>query len=235
MKSETKKEVKKHATTGASTAAGAVAGAAAGIFFSNTASAEPMPEPIPEPEPKNQPPHSSTHHTSQTHHYQEPELIVTPEPGPQQPLTEVPVNEPMDEPVVVPFEEPSVTATPLSSGEVEVISYERVMAEDGSPMDVAVVSINGNEVNLVDVNIDGYADLMSHDSNHDGIIDNSEIQNVEGLNIDMQQFQEGAGFNPILSQEPYTGMEPSYSPDDVLAQNDLPDYVNDADVDSFMA
>ena len=61
------------------------------------------------------------------------------------------------------------------------------------------------------------ADVIVADLNNNGQIDTGEVENVTGAGISMQPFQDAAGFNPQY------------------AQNDLPDYVNDADVDNYMA
>ena len=55
------------------------------------------------------------------------------------------------------------------------------------------------------------------DANQNQVIDDGELVDVQGEGISMQPLQDAAGFDPLF------------------AQNDLPDYVNDADVDSFMA
>lgn len=127
----------------------------------------------------------------------------TPTPKPEPPTPEPPMPEP-------PTPEPT---TP----EVEVLSYDRVTNDDGSQMDIAVVSVDGNEVGVLDVDLDGEADVLMCDLNSNGVIEDNEVQYVSGEGIAMQDFQDASGFNPLY------------------AQNDLPDYVNDADVDTYMA
>ena len=187
MKNETKNEVKKNVATGASTAAGAVAGVFAGSALTPE-TAQAQETPTPNPTPTPKP---------------EPKPEPQPEPKPEPPTPEPPTPEP-------PTPEPT---TP----EVEVLSYDRVTNEDGSQMDIAVVSVNGNEVGVLDVDLDGEADVLMCDLNGNGMIEDNEVQYVTGEGIAMQDFQDGAGFNPLY------------------AQNDLPDYVNDADVDTYMA
>lgn len=102
--------------------------------------------------------------------------------------------------------------------EVEVISYERVTNDDGSQMDVAVVQDEaGNQMALVDVDLDSQADAAFADFNSDGQITEEEIINVQDSNIDMHPMMDAADFHSDY------------------AENDIPDYVNDADVDSYMA
>ena len=119
----------------------------------------------------------------------------------------------------VPAPEPDVNAAQSepTSDDIEVIGYDRIAADDGSIRDVAVVSAGGNEIAFIDVDLDGEADFIMCDANQNQVIDDGELVDVQGEGISMQPLQDAAGFDPLF------------------AQNDLPDYVNDADVDSFMA
>lgn len=126
--------------------------------------------------------------------------------------------EPTPEPEKPEPQKPEPTREPEKpTDEIEVIGYDRVTNEDGSQMDVAVLNVNGNEVGVVDVNLDGEADVIICDANQNGIIEEGEMQIIQGEGIAMQPFADAAGFKPQY------------------AQNDLPDYVNDADVDTYMA
>ena len=58
---------------------------------------------------------------------------------------------------------------------------------------------------------------MMVDMNGDQQIQENEVTQIEDQNIAMQPFADAVGFNPLY------------------AQNDLPDYVNDADVDTYNA
>ena len=132
-----------------------------------------------------------------------------------------PVTEPAPEPMPrnVPAPEPDVNAAQSepTSDDIEVIGYDRIAADDGSIRDVAVVSAGGNEIAFIDVDLDGEADFIMCDANQNQVIDDGELVDVQGEGISMQPLQDAAGFDPLF------------------AQNDLPAYVNDADVDSFMA
>lgn len=187
MNNETKNEVKKNVATGASTAAGATAGVVIGAAI-NPNQAEAAEPVTPEPVPAPAP--------KPTPQHQE-EPVKTEETTTQPSETEGPTNSP--------------------ETEVEVIGYDRVTNEDGSQMDIAVLNVNGNEVGVIDANLDGEADALVCDINHNGVIEDGEMQIVQGEGIAMQPFADAAGFNPQF------------------AQNDLPDYVNDADVDTYMA
>ncbi len=199
MNNETKNEVKKNVATGASTAAGATAGVVIGAAITpNTAEAEVVtPEPAPQPAPAPKPTHQSTSTTAQTHEHNQ---------TPQTPQAETPTT-------------PSTPTSPQKpeNNDIEVLSYDRVTNEDGSQMDIAVLNVNGNEVGVIDANLDGEADALMCDLNQNGVIEEGEIEIVQGQGIAMQPLADAAGFNPQF------------------AQNDLPDYVNDADVDTYMA
>lgn len=192
MKKETKNEVKKNVATGASTAAGATAGVIIGtIVTPNTAEAA---------------------------------EIATPEPTPQsstapKPITQAaPETTPQQTPVTTPTSQNNpVTGPGQVSNEIEVLGFERVTSEDGSQIDVALVSENGNEVGYLDVNLDGVADIRVCDRNQNEVFEEGEYEIVQGQGIAMQPFADAAGFNPQY------------------AQNEFPDYVNDADVDTYMA
>lgn len=209
MKTETKKNV----ATGMSTAAGAVVGAVVGAAVApNTAEAQ---EAVVEEstdakveavvEPANEVPveTASPVANAEEQHEVVTKPVVPQEPGPQNPG---PVEKPKPE---VPVE--------TAENEVEVVGYDRIDNEDGSQMDVAVLNVNGQQVAVVDGNLDGEADIVVCDLNGNGTIEDGEFEIVQGQGIAMQPLQDMAGFH------------------EELAQNDLPDYTNDADVDTFMA
>lgn len=197
MNNETKNEVKKNVATGASTAAGATAGVVIGAAITpNTAEAAEVvtPEPAPQPTPAPKPTHQSSSTTVQTHDHNQ---------TTQTPQTETPTT--------------TTSSQEPTNNDIEVLSYDRVTNEDGSQMDIAVLNVNGNEVGVIDANLDGEADALMCDLNQNGVIEEGEIEIVQGQGIAMQPLANAAGFNPQF------------------AQNDLPDYVNDADVDTYMA
>ncbi len=124
----------------------------------------------------------------------------------------------------VEYTEPTQATQPAEPGEtdeVEVVSFERVTdPETGESMDLAVVIENGEEVAYVDIDIDGVADYRLQDVNNNGNIEmnNSEVQDISGQNISMEPFREAYESQP-----------------DFNSNNDMADYVNDANVDNFMA
>ena len=117
--------------------------------------------------------------------------------------------------------EPAPTPTPgsQSESEVEVISYHTETMENGNQIDVAVVNEKGQIAMFVDVDRDGLADYKISDSNYNGELDDNEINDVTGQNIAMQPFQDAANAG--------TG--------NFYAQTDDVDYINNANVDEYMA
>lgn len=209
MKEETKKELKKNVVTGVSGVAGAAAGVVIGAAVTpeQAEAAEVEVEAVETPEEVTAS-HSSTAHVSHTSH------AVTPEPEPE------PTPEPTPEPKPTPTPGPEPTPTPGPvdpTSEIEVLGYERVNNQDGTQSDIATVRVQDNIIGVVDADIDGKADVIVCDVNNSGTLEQDEVQNVQSENIAMQPFQEAAGFQPDL------------------AQNDLPDYDNNANVDDYMA
>lgn len=199
MNTESKKEVKKNVVTGASTVAGATAGVAIGAILTPdeaVAQENTTTDPVQAPE--------TGHHDTQIHIHTYHQPATTTDTGNTTNTgtqtggeTVTPVNPPHDE--------------------VEVLAYDRVTDEDGSQMDVAVINYNGNTMQVCDLNLDGEADLIVSDLNHNNVIEEGEYAVVQGQGIAMAPLAEAAGFDPHF------------------AQNDLPDYVNNANIDNYMA
>ena len=189
-----KNEIKKDVAPGISTTVGATTGVVIGTAISPVESqAEEMS--IHD---------TSSHNTVQFEHYPHIQMSSVTQP-PMEPQNTNPQN----------LEETPNTRN--ESDEIQVIAYDRITNEDDSKMDIAVVSINGNELEYIDFNLDGEADAIICDANQNGMIEDSEIQIVTGGGITMQPLAEAVGFNPLY------------------AQNDLPDYVNNAHIDTYIA
>lgn len=100
----------------------------------------------------------------------------------------------------------------VTDHDVQVLDVGHIdINNDGIPEDAALLEIDGQEVIVVDIDSDGTADVMLSDINGDGQL---EVDNISG---------EGMGMPGMDNSDPY------------LAQNDTPDYMNDADVSDFMA
>ena len=131
--------------------------------------------------------------------------------------TSHPTPQPATEPNPTP--EPTPASEPRPVSEIEVVSYETVTNEDGSQMDVAVVNAQGQAVMIADVDQNGVADIMASDLNYNGQLDNGEIVDVSDQNIAMQPLQDAANMNG----------------NNMVAQTGEPDYINDANVDDYIA
>ncbi|MDY4628325.1 MAG: hypothetical protein SO440_05410 [Prevotella sp.] len=131
--------------------------------------------------------------------------------------TSHPTTGPATEPNPTP--EPTPASEPRPESEIEVVSYETVTNEDGSQMDVAVVNAQGQAVMIADVDQNGLADIMASDLNNNGQLDNGEIIDVSDQNIAMQPLQDASNMNG----------------NNMVAQTGEPDYINDANVDDYIA
>lgn len=131
--------------------------------------------------------------------------------------TSHPTPQPATEPNPTP--EPTPASEPRPESEIEVVSYETVTNEDGSQIDVAVVNAQGQAVMIADVDQNGVADIMASDLNNNGQLDNGEIVDVSDQNIAMQPLQDAANMNG----------------NNMVAQTGEPDYINDANVDDYIA
>lgn len=97
---------------------------------------------------------------------------------------------------------------------IKVLEVETVN-EDGRIMNLATVDFGGEQALLVDLDNDGVIDVMLCDENNDGEIDSSEITDVSeaGIEIiDLMQSQAASEGNYLYA-----------------SNDDMPDYVNDAD------
>lgn len=110
-----------------------------------------------------------------------------------------------------------LSQTSEQSQKPEVIAYDRITDDDGTKMDIALVRADGRDLNIVDLDLDGEADIIICDLNQNGVADQGEVTMVQGAGLEMQPLQDVAGFDPLF------------------AQNDLPDYVDNADVGTYMA
>ena len=216
MKEKKTSEVKSNVISGMSSTVGAAAGVVAGSVISSEVNAAEIPV-TPEEEQEVEVLSSQPSRTSgsTTHHNPAP----TPEPKPEPTPEPTPEPEPRPEPTPEPNPEPEPTPGPTPEPEIEVVSYETVTNEDGSQMDVAVVNAQGQAVMIADVDQNGYADVMASDLNNNGQLDNGEIVDVSDQNIAMQPLQEAANMGG----------------NDMIAQTNDVDYINDANVDDYIA
>lgn len=135
-------------------------------------------------------------------------------PAPKNESKPEPQPEPQPEPAPTPQPEPAPQPAPQEH-EVEVLGYETIANQDGSLSDVAVVSVDGQAMLVADVDRNGVADLIICDANANGEIEEGECVDISSEGVPMDPFMNAAIGNTEVAQEQ--------------------DYVNDADVNDYMA
>lgn len=131
---------------------------------------------------------------------------------------------------------------PETEPEVEVLAYETVIDEDGNMADVAAVRVDDTTALFVDADNNGYADVVAIDENRNGNFEDNEIHDISHENVSMGTFQ--AAYQQQHPEENYGIAQQTQTPssaedpmvnDVAYEPTDMPDYVNDADTDAFMA
>ena len=207
MKEKKTSDVKSNVISGMSSTVGAAVGVVAGSIISSEVNAAEMPAAeIPVTPEEEQDVEVVSSQPSKTGG-------STPSHNPTSHPTPQPATEPNPTP------EPTPASEPRPESEIEVVSYETVTNEDGSQIDVAVVNAQGQAVMIADVDQNGVADIMASDLNYNGQLDNGEIVDVSDQNIAMQPLQDAANMNG----------------NNMVAQTGEPDYINDANVDDYIA
>lgn len=128
---------------------------------------------------------------------------------------------------------------------IQIVSYERVTADDGSQMDVARIIYQGHNAAVIDVDLDGWADALQLDADDSGTFSEDEFMPLGAdARIEMSQLAEAANYQPENDEiDPdlptaFVGTEDDYDTppeieedDDVIASNDIePDFENNGDV-----
>lgn len=103
--------------------------------------------------------------------------------------------------------------------EVKVIAVENNVDMNGQTVDVAAVSMNGQNVIFVDENQNGEVDIAIADLNNNGQIEDGEASNVSEQHIMMPTADDVV--QPGLAEASHDGTD------------DLPDYSNNADITMY--
>ena len=212
MKEKKTSDVKSNVISGMSSTVGAAVGVVAGSIISSEVNAAEIPV-TPEEEQDVEVVSSQPSKTGGSTPSHNPTSHPTTGPATEPNPTPEPATEPNPTP------EPTPASEPRPESEIEVVSYETVTNEDGSQIDVAVVNAQGQAVMIADVDQNGVADIMASDLNYNGQLDNGEIVDVSDQNIAMQPLQDAANMNG----------------NNMVAQTGEPDYINDANVDDYIA
>ena len=193
---------KRAAAVAAGTAAAGTA-AAAGVYFMNNNEEEPTEEIVAETVDE---PAASANHTSpepQPQPHPQPAPEPTPEPAPE------PTPEPTPEPEPVPEPEP----------EVEILGVEVVHTDNGD-MTLGGMTVNGEEYVLVDVD-GGDFDVAWHDDNQDQQVQASELIDISGDHISVNDFAQAAAHQSDI---------PTAGPNDNLMADNM-DPMNPGEID----
>ncbi|MDE5807154.1 MAG: hypothetical protein K2H76_03495 [Muribaculaceae bacterium] len=114
----------------------------------------------------------------------------------------------------IPVNAEMIDVTPVDN-EIRVLGVEAVQTEDGHVMNVALLENAGDHALLVDVDNNGRMDLLVHDDNRDGMIQEQEVHDVSGAGIEL---------GDLLTAQATQDADMYYASND-----DMPDYINDAD------
>lgn len=103
-------------------------------------------------------------------------------------------------------------------GEVQVLDVSEVTLENGSAVTVGQLTVDGQDVLVVDVDQDGTFDLLAMDVNQDGEITSDEMVDIQEDNLTVDALRQS-----MEAQESTSG----------LYASNMPDYTNDADPSSY--
>lgn len=171
--------------------------AAAGVYFMNDAEEEPTEEIVAETVDE---PTAGDNHTNQ-----EPQPTPEPQPAPE------PTPEPTPEPQPAPEPTPEPGPVPEPEPEVEILGVEVVHTDNGD-MTLGGMTVNGEEYVLVDVD-GGDFDVAWHDDNQDQQVQASELIDISGDHISVNDFAQAAYQNGNASATQLN--------DNLIAENDM--------------
>ena len=103
--------------------------------------------------------------------------------------------------------------------EVQILGVSNETLEDGSQVTIGHLQQQGDDVYVVDVNQNGQFDILMHDDNGDGVITSDEVYDITDQNLSVASLQQQSAMQN----------------GDYLAQNNQPDYINDANPSEFNA
>lgn len=115
----------------------------------------------------------------------------------------------------IPADAEMIEAEPVDN-EIHVLGVQAVETEDGHIMNVALLESGGEQALLVDIDNNGRMDVLLHDTNHDGMIQEQEVTDIS---------QAGIGVEDLMAAQMQQQEADLY----YASNNDMPDYINDAD------
>lgn len=106
----------------------------------------------------------------------------------------------------------------LGDDEIRILGVETVQGPNGQSMTIAGLESDNDQALLVDIDNDGQFDVLLHDDNGDGQLQENEVYDISSANVDVADLEQA------MSNQ--YGMQ--------YASNDgMPDYMNDADISSM--
>ncbi len=118
------------------------------------------------------------------------------------------------QPETTPLNAEMIAAEPADN-EIRVLGVETVQNEYGHTMNVALVENNEDQALLIDVDNDGTIDVLLHDDNADGELQDSEIYDISDAGVEVADLMQA---------------QAAQHGDIYYASNDdMQDYINDAD------
>lgn len=120
-----------------------------------------------------------------------------------------------DSPEVIPTNAEMISAEPVDN-DIKILGVEAVQNENGDIMNVALIENGGDQALLVDVDNNGVIDVIIHDDNYDGQFQPNEIHDISGAGLEVADLME------CHASQQGDMLFTAYD-------NDMPDYVNDAD------
>lgn len=114
--------------------------------------------------------------------------------------------------------------------EVHFLGVEQMQAESGQTMNVGHMVVGSQEVALVDVDDNMVFDVALSDRNDNGQIDDDEVVDISDQQLSVTDFALASAMQE--STNPVQPEIASNSQQDHIAE-DMPDYVNDADVQTI--
>jgi len=109
--------------------------------------------------------------------HEDDEVVVEPLDEPSGDTEVVVVEDPSDEPEVVVVDEP---IDDVNGGiEVEVVNTWNITDASGDQVNMAHMTVDGQDVALIDQDGDGVMDVMVFDENQDGVIDDSDVFDIQ--------------------------------------------------------
>ena len=169
----------------------------------------------PEVRPEEMHSHHDTHRDTAQHHrdsHKETEHKDEDEPKNDDPKKDVPGKPDEDEP------------------EVHYLGVEQRETEDGQTINIGHMTIDDDEVALVDFDNDLVFDVVVSDSNHNDVIEDNEVRDISQAQLSVTEFAMAVAQENGEIGDPHSDV--AVNQQDNIGE-DMPDYMNDADIQTI--